>query len=192
MALSNPLSSAVDPTRYSTASIDTVKSLVTAALPECLSSDYTEITQIMNAVARGPYRASILPFQPHIYERPLYQPHVKKLIPILASADLRIAHLAFIFISDDEWLTTTNHQLSLTTHTYPVWQPVNSAAPPPLYLTHGHRFAALKLALNPNAPDEISIYEADIRTIYGDKLEWVVKFLPMCLCSFLICIGIFS
>ncbi|RPD52989.1 hypothetical protein L227DRAFT_617334, partial [Lentinus tigrinus ALCF2SS1-6] len=171
------LVTACDPASYVSASIETIERLVQAALPLCLSPDLTEIKQIMAAISRGPYRASILPFQPHIFERPLDRKHIKNLLHLLATTDLRIAHQAYIFIPDDQWLSAscvydTPPQTAADCH---LWMLPAATPSPPQYITHGHRFATLKYGIDPEADHS---YGSGYINIYGQDLEWIVNFLP--------------
>ena len=143
------LAAAVDPQSYTSGSIETMKTLVTAALPSCLSTELNEIKQIMHAIARGPYLAPTRRFQPHIHERPLDNNHVMYLLDILGDADLRMTHPAYIFIPDEQWsaASCSYDNPPQQPNDCQVWVPPPPPSPQPLYLTHGHRFAALRVAM---------------------------------------------
>ncbi len=182
------LAAALNPASYAEAPITKVAQLVTAALPHCTRPDLKDIVDIMSAIARGPYRASIMHFRPHKYERPLIPAHVCKLLGPL-SDDLRLFNEAYIFISDEAWLATTSSPTIYTSATEcRLWTPpAEHGMPQAVYLTHGHRFQALQLPFDQSdleRYEKLELCRQRFNQVYGPNLEWVVRFLPACLSSF--------
>ena len=155
-------------------SVDTIVDIISHFLPTFDDDTFKNQTSLIHASAKGPGLFSTRLVTPHQLQRCRDQAHSVQLAKDLSSQDLRLQFPCYIYIPDDLWLSNTTFATSPPTDlaTLPTFA-FTSFQGPFIALTHGHRFAGLKIGYETRDLQEC------IAQLYTQDLLWVVYLLPM-------------